>query len=91
MQHLRKLPELKADPSLMRGAVMVEVGWSPTYWIVLPDRRAILWKKYWDSSTSPGTFHCDGIPSGDDFMDRMNQEKDLCIGKVFSAKGKELP
>lgn len=91
MQHLQKLPELKADPRLMRDAVMVEVGWSPTYWIVLPDRRAILWKKYWDSSTSPGTFHCDGIPTGDDFMDRMNQKKDLCIGKVYSAEGKELP
>ena len=35
--------------------------------------------------------NCDGIPTGDDFMDRMNQKKDLCIGKVYSAEGKELP
>ena len=91
MQHLRKLPELKTNLALLRGSVMVEVGWSPTYWIVLPDRRAVLWKKYRDSSTAPGTYHCDGIPTGDEFLDRMNQEKDLCIGKIYSAKGDEVP
>jgi hypothetical protein len=91
MEQLGKLPELKSSPDLIRDAVMVEVGWSPTYWIVLPDRRAVLWKKYRDDHVVPGTRHCDGLPSKNGTVERWDRGKDLCIGKVYSAEGEELP
>jgi hypothetical protein len=93
MQQLKKLPELQSDPSLMHGAVMVEEGNAPAYWIVLPDRRAVLWKEFSDAPATGDTLRCQSVPMGDedddeDFLGAI--DTDLCIGKVYSATGEEL-
>ena len=85
MQQMKKLPELRAQPSLMRGAVMVEEGDLPTYWIVLADRRSIIWKQALDSDKSV-VGSCASIPIADSGSFDIN---DICLGKIYGADGRE--
>ncbi len=88
MADLGKLLELKRDASLMRDAVMVEEGRSPTYWIVLPDHRAVLWKQYASGAGDADGHRCDGVPMhSEEPLPRT--QSDLCYGKVYGADGQE--
>ncbi|TCV94559.1 hypothetical protein EC912_10342 [Luteibacter rhizovicinus] len=89
MQAMHKLPELETNPEVMQGAVMVEEGKAPIYWMVLADHRAVLWKQYSSAPATPGTMSCSAIPMGDD--DALGTAIwDLCQGKVYGADGKEF-
>jgi len=86
MQDMKKLPELRAQPALMHGAVMVAEGNPPAYWIVLADRRTVLWKQAsYDPSPSVGT-SCLPIPMGDG---AASEYPAGCLGKVYGADGRE--
>jgi hypothetical protein len=90
MQAMGKLPELKAHPQYMQGAVMVLEGKRPIYWIVLPDHRAVLWKQYTKHVGGPGSMRCASVPMGDD--DEGNPYlDDLCLGTVYDAEGQLQP
>lgn len=86
MQQQKKLPELRAQSSLMRGAVMVEEGDSPIYWIVLTDRRSVIWKEAVSNSDKSAAGSCASIPIADSGPVDIN---DICIGKVYGADGRE--
>lgn len=88
MADLGKLAELKRDASLMRDAVMVEEGGSPTYWIVLPDHRTVLWKRYVSGSGGTDGHRCDGVPMHSEEPLPLTPS-DLCYGKVYGADGQE--
>lgn len=82
MQALHKLPELKTNPALMKGAALVTEGLA--FWIALPDHRTVLWKKsYDDTPASHETMRCGRIldSEGKVYLDKP----DLCIGKIFAA------
>jgi len=84
MKQLGKIEQLGDSPDLMRGAVMVEEGDAPAYWIALADGRAVLWKKYTNAATTPTTARCSSIPMGDDIDELLESRKDhLCIGRIY--------
>lgn len=85
MTAMNKLPELRSNPDLMRGAVMVMEGKRPIYWIVLPDRRAVLWKSF-GGKDAPAGMPCAGVPFGDD--DDDTYLSDVCQGIVYGAEGR---
>lgn len=84
MQALDKLPELKTHPELMQGAVLVEESAGPSYWIVLSDGRAVLWKTLASGAKHAGGVRCDDLP----FLDDPEQEPkprdhSVCYGDVY--------
>lgn len=86
MRAMRKLPELETDPQLMRGAAMVTEGKAPIYWIVLPDHRAVLWKRFSHAAPAPGAMRCASVPMGDTDEDDAYLQ-DLCEGTIFGSDG----
>lgn len=82
MQQMKKLPELRTQPALMRGAVMVEEGMLPIYWVVLADRRSVVWK---EASEKPAAGSCPSIP----IADEGPTDTDICLGRVYGADGRE--
>ncbi|GLQ99154.1 hypothetical protein [Dyella mobilis] len=86
MQQMKKLPELQTRPALMQGAVLVEEGEWPIYWVVLSDRRAVLWKQASQASDKPFAGSCPAIPMGDGDVTGIY---DTCIGKVYGVDGRE--
>lgn len=90
MSALGRLPELKAHPERMRGAVMVLEGRDPIYWIALPDHRAVLWKQYTKKPGGPGTMRCASVPMGDEEGAGASMD-DLCLGVVYDAYGHPQP
>ncbi|WP_281851456.1 hypothetical protein [Dyella sp. GSA-30] len=82
MRAMRKLPELKTDPSLMQGAVMITEGQSPVYWIVLSDGRAVRWKEYASSKDIKKSERCEGILHDDDDPPSL-PITDRCLGDVY--------
>jgi hypothetical protein len=88
MLQLHKLPELAEHPALLDGAVMVEQGRDPTYWVALHDRRAIEWKRFVMGHIPAGHHECASVPmstSDEDFPD--NENLDDCLGQVYDANG----
>jgi hypothetical protein len=85
MKELDKLGQLGDDPDLLRGAVMVEEGKAPIYWIVLADGRSVRWKEFTDAAATTDTIRCDSIPTGEDDVDEIMKlrEDDLCVGEIF--------
>lgn len=89
MQAMNKLPELKSHPELLRDAVLVEEGRQPAYWVVLPDRRAVLWKIYSHDKDDPAGMRCADVPmpaampwGGEE---KAPPEDSICYGKVVDA------
>lgn len=85
------MPELGTHPERMKGAVMVLEGGNLSYWIVLPDRRAVLWKTFTTERASAGTMRCASVPigngDGDDGDTKDSPLTDLCQGIVHDAHG----
>jgi hypothetical protein len=88
MRAMKKLPELRTDPSLMRGAVMIMEGRSPIYWIVLSDGRAVRWKEFAFSKDIKNNERCDGIPHDNDDLPSYSSP-DRCLGDVYGTDGRE--
>lgn len=86
MQQMKKLPELRSRPSLMRGAVLVEEGDLPVYWIVLADRRSVIWKQAAPTANKSTGGSCASIPMADSDPVGVN---DLCLGTVYGVDGRE--
>jgi len=93
MQAMHKLPELGNHPDLMNNAVMVLEGDNPSYWIVLPDHRAVLWKSFTKEEASAGTMRCASVPMGMDDDDDKDDSflTDLCQGIVYGSDGQLMP
>jgi hypothetical protein len=87
MQQLKKLPELRSKPELMHDAILVEEGKSPIYWVVLADRRSIVWKQFSPEPEKSGGASCPSIPMGDD--DDSTNFNDICLGKVYGIDGRQ--
>lgn len=83
MQSMKKLPELKSRPELMRGAVMVQEGRLPLYWIVLSDGRTVLWKQPYSPSVPTVGKKCPSIP----IADEQPNIDDVCFGEVYGSDG----
>jgi len=84
MRQLGRIEQLGDNPGLMRGAVMVEEGDAPAYWIALADGRAVLWKKFTNAAATPTTVRCSSIPMGDDIDELLESRKNhLCIGRIY--------
>ncbi|MHA6204911.1 hypothetical protein ACXU4B_10835 [Dyella soli] len=87
MQDMKKLPELATQPALMQGAVMVAEGNPAAFWIVLADRRTVLWKQTsYEPTPTVGT-SCPPVPLGDG---ASSEYQDGCLGKVYGTDGQEL-
>jgi hypothetical protein len=89
MHEMKALADLNATSSLVSDAVLVEEGMGPLYWVVLPDGRTILWKKFASTSNGPNTRPCAGISWYDEETDNLSDD-DQCMGKVYDARGNEL-
>jgi hypothetical protein len=89
MREAHKLPELATHPHLLDGAVIVEQGDYPTYWIALRDRRSIEWKRFVGVHVEHGGRMCAGVPvTGEDWRSVGNTDE--CISKVYDAAGHAL-
>jgi hypothetical protein len=91
MHAIGKLRKLDADsPQLKDALLVVEDGL--TFWVVLPDRRAILWKKFDPSSKDRGR-RCAGIPLSFDSGDAgiPYPLDNTCIGELHGSDGKLEP
>lgn len=86
MHAMHKLPELESDGAWAQGAVLLDEGDLPIRWMILPDHRAVLWKRYSDTPATPDTMRCAPEPDakGDDVEAVLS---DLCEGIVYSADG----
>jgi len=82
MAELGRFPELASSPELMRSAVLVTSGPDPDEWIVLPDGRAIHWKRFTDEPASEGTMRCDMTPVGEEEEDLWEKKPNLCFGQL---------
>jgi hypothetical protein len=89
MNQAHKLPELAVHPDLLDGAVMVEQGRNPTYWVALRDRRAVQWKRFVMGKAPAGHRLCAGVPFSEDNFPGMGNLDD-CLGQVYDASGKAL-
>lgn len=86
MHAMQKLPELERDGPWVQGAVLLDEGDLPIRWVILPDHRAVLWKRYSDAPATPGTLRCAAEPDaqGDE---AEAAPADLCEGVVYGADG----
>jgi hypothetical protein len=70
----------------MDGAVLVEEGKQPIYWVVLADRRAVVWKQAIPQPEKSVVGSCPSIPIADEDPTGLY---DLCLGRVYDADGTE--
>lgn len=86
MHAMHKLPELERNGPWAQSAVLLDEGNLPIRWMVLPDHRAVLWKRYSDAPATPGTMRC--APEPDAEGDNVEAVlSDLCEGIVYGADG----
>jgi hypothetical protein len=90
MGRMGRLPDIVSKPALLDGAVLVEQGRNPLYWMVLADRSAVAWKEFVAGHLPPGGKPCssvfmEGMPDMDDLIE--SHPTDNCIGRVYGPDG----
>ncbi|MFK2876654.1 hypothetical protein [Rhodanobacter hydrolyticus] len=86
MHAMHKLPGLERDGAWAQGAVLLDEGDLPIRWIILPDHRAVLWKRYSGAPATPGTMRCASEPDAKGNVVET-ELSNLCEGIVYDTDG----